>query len=67
MLTVRLIEGTQISYDPGEMEEVPTWMPDHAWDSMRVLEIIESGFTAHAAQPKGMMCMILGLSPVRLS
>eukprot|EP00965_Chrysotila_dentata_P003646 119795-Pleurochrysis_carterae.AAC.1 len=52
---------------PGDWELRPRLIPTQALGSMRVLETEVRGLTAYARQPKGMMPMIVGLSPVTSS
>eukprot|EP00965_Chrysotila_dentata_P041684 1382263-Pleurochrysis_carterae.AAC.4 len=49
------------------MRKPGTLMPTQARGSMRVLEMTDLGLTAKALQPKGMMPMIEGLTPVTIS
>ena len=54
-------------YPPGDLGEQPRLIPSQALDSMAVLLILPLGLTAQAAQPKGIMCIILGRTPVIIS
>ena len=54
-------------YEFTENAEQPRCMPTHAFGARLVLLMACGGFTTHAWQPKGMMCMILGRTPVRAS
>eukprot|EP00965_Chrysotila_dentata_P194224 6176236-Pleurochrysis_carterae.AAC.2 len=52
---------------PGERVLRPGLTPTHARESMRKFSTAGFSFTANALQPKGMMPMIEGFSPVTIS
>ena len=54
-------------YELVESDEQPRCMPSQAFGEMFVLLMACGGLTTHTWQPKGWMCMILGLFPVSAS
>eukprot|EP00965_Chrysotila_dentata_P076616 2529461-Pleurochrysis_carterae.AAC.2 len=63
VVTIRY-PGTSTLKAPGERELRPRLTPTHARESIRVLDRATRGLTAKARQPKGMIPMMAGLSPV---